>query len=409
MTQPTMLETGVPRPSLIDITRLFLRMSAQAFGGPVAHIAMGEDEIVTRRKWLSKADYLDIVSAANLIPGPNSTETMIHVGYRMHGVKGAVVAGASFIGPAFLITLVLAILYGQYGTLPQVEAALWGIQPVMVAIILVAAYRLFPTALNTPVLIGLAAISFGVLALTDILDVFVFVGAGVIYALYMTRAAAAALIVPFVTGIVQIGRQAAGQVGSGLVTPTLIEVGGYFLYLGSVLFGSGYVLVSYLQADVVDRFGWLTQRQLLDAIAIGQFTPGPVLTTAAVVGYLTTGIPGAVVATVAIFLPAFVLVILTAPLIPKMRGSRFFSAFLNGVNASVIAGIVWTVVTLIPTALAAPRGSRAALAVAGVDLVAVGIGLATLIALVRFKVNATWLVIAGAVIGFAYWALLGIQ
>lgn len=398
MTTPEPIITR--RASLGELARLFLRMSVQAFGGPVAHIAMGEDEIVTRRGWLTRADYLDIVSAANLIPGPNSTETMIHVGYRMQGIAGAVVAGACFITPAFVITLVLAVLYGAYGTLPQVEAALWGIQPVMLAIILVAAYRLAPTALTSPALLAIALGSFLLLAYTDVLDVFVFVGAGLLYAVYMTRRTLTAAVLPFVLQAAQTAVTA-----PALVKPTLAEVAAYFLYLGSVLFGSGYVLVSYLQADVVARFGWLTERQLLDAIAIGQFTPGPVLTTAAVIGYLTTGIPGAIVATVMIFLPAFVLVILTAPLIQKMRNSRFFSAFLNAVNASVIAGIVWAVVTLASAALTPPPGGSP-LTLGGLDGVAIALGVVAGIALVRFKVNATWLVLLGAIVGFAYWAIV---
>jgi len=305
-----------------------------------------------------------------------------------------------FITPAFLITLALAILYGMYGTLPQIEAVLWGIQPVMLAIILIAAYRLTPTALNTPALLAIALGSFLLLAFTDVLDVIVFVGAGLLYAVYTTRQMIAAALLPLVM-------QAAQTTAAlpTLVKPTLAEVGAYFLYLGSVLFGSGYVLVSYLQADVVERFGWLTERQLLDAIAIGQFTPGPVLTTAAVVGYLTTGIPGAIIATIMIFLPAFVLVILTAPLIPKMRNSRFFSAFLNGVNAAVIAGIVWAVVTLANAALVLPAGGSP-LSLAGLDGVALALGLVTMIALARFKVNATWLVLLGAIVGFVYWMLV---
>lgn len=401
---PAPLHPQGGRASLGDLARLFLRMSLQAFGGPIAHIAMAEDEVVTRRQWMSRAEYLDIVAAANLIPGPNSTETMIHIGYRMQGVRGAIVAGACFIVPAFLITLTLAVLYGTYGTIPQVEAALWGIQPVILAIILVAAYRLFPTALNTPALFGLAAIALLVLATTSIPDVFVYVGAGLLYALYVLRSAIAALLIPLITPAAQAADGAAAAVSH----PSLVEIGAYFLYLGSVLFGSGYVLVAYLQADVVAGFGWLTERQLLDAVAIGQFTPGPVLTTAAVVGYLASGFPGALIATFAIFLPSFVLVILTAPLIPRMRRSRFFGAFLSGVNAAVIAGILWTVWTLLSTAVTPPRASAQAIAVAGIDGVAIVLGIGAAVALTRFKVNATWLVIAGAAAGFVYWGLLGV-
>ncbi len=392
------------RVSLRELARLFLRLSVQAFGGPIAHIAMTEDEVVTRRGWLSRAEFLDLVAAANLIPGPNSTEVIIHIGHRMAGVRGAIVAGISFIAPAFLITLALAVLYREYGAVPQVEAALWGIQPVILAIIAVAAYRLAPTALNSPALIGLAAIALALLAFSPLPDVLVYVGIGLAHALYRQRAVLGAWIVPLLAPASRAAEGAAVVASQ----PGLVEIGAYFLYLGSVLFGSGYVLVAYLQADLVAGFGWLTGQQLLDAVAIGQFTPGPVLTTAGVVGYLTAGLPGAVIATVAIFLPAFVLVILTAPLIPRLRRSRFLSAFLSGVNAAVIAGILWTVWTLLGAALAAPGGSSAAIAVGGVDAVAAALGIGSAIALTRLRLNATWLVIAGALVGFGYRALLGI-
>lgn len=401
---PAPLHPQGGRASLGDLARLFLRMSAQAFGGPIAHLAMIEDEVVTRRQWMSRAEFLDIVAAANLIPGPNSTETMIHIGYRMQGVRGAIVAGACFILPAFLITLALAVLYGTYGTIPQVEAALWGIQPVILAIILVAAYRLLPTALNTPILVGLAATALLLLAATSIPDVFVYVGAGVLHALLVLRSTLAVLLMPLLAPAAETAEGAAAAVSN----PSLIEVGAYFLYLGSVLFGTGYVLLAYLQADVVAGFGWLTERQILDAMAIGQFTPGPVLTASAVVGYLVAGFPGAVIATTAIFLPSFVLVILTAPWIPRMRRSRFLGAFLSGVNAAVIAGILWTVWALLSAALTAPQPDSAALTISGVDLVAVSLMLGAGFALTRLKVSATWLVLAGALIGVGYWALLGL-
>jgi len=390
--------------SLRDLAKLFLRMSAQAFGGPIAHIAMAEDEVVARRRWMSRSEFLDIVAAANLIPGPNSTETMIHIGYRMQGVRGAIVAGVCFIFPAFIITLVLAVLYGTFGAIPQVEAALWGIQPVVLAIILVAAYRLIPTALHSPLLIGLGALALALLAVTPLPDVLIYVGVGLLNAIYRLRSALASLLIPLIAPAVRAAEGATAAVSH----PSLIEIGAYFLYLSSVLFGSGYVLVAYLQADLVAGFGWLTERQILDAVAIGQFTPGPVLTPAAVVGYLTLGFPGALIATTAIFLPSFVLVILTAPLIPCMRRSRFLSAFLSGVNAAVIAGIVWTVWSLLGTAVTSPRASSDALVIAGIDGVAIALGIGAAVALTRFKVNATWLVIAGALIGFGYWALLGV-
>lgn len=381
-----------------ELMRLFLRLSLTAFGGPVAHIAMGEDEIVTRRKWMTREHYLDLVAATNLIPGPNSTEVMIHVGYVTRGIPGALVAGACFIGPAFLLTLVLAILYVSSGQIPQIEALLWGIKPVIVAIIAQAGYRLAMTALKIWALWVLFAVAMGLVLFTSVPEVLVMVGAGVVYGLYvvgfggaavglsmfMPRLADEACLIPTVSPTwLQIATAA---------PPSLWDIFFYFLKIGSVLFGSGYVLISYIQQDVVNGFGWLTGRQLLDAVAIGQLTPGPVSTTVAVVGYIVAGLPGAVVATIGIFLPSFVLVILTAPLIPKMRQSKFLGGFLSGVNAGVIAAIVVTLLELTNAALKTLDGGAW-------SPVAVGLAVVALVLLIRYKVNASWLIVLGGVVG----------
>jgi chromate transporter len=376
-----------------ELARLFLRMSVVAFGGPVAHIAMGEDEIVQRRKWLTREHYLDLIAATNLIPGPNSTEVMIHVGYTLRGIPGALVAGACFIVPAFLITLVLSVLYVSSGTIPQVESVLRGIMPVIVAIIAVAAYRLVPSALKNPFLWGLGLAAVLSIALLDVPEVLVMVGAGVIYALVewlrsrpSLNSGAAALLLPLVwQPMMQVTVETAARAG-------LFDLFWYFLRIGSVLFGSGYVLFAYLQPDLVGTYGWLSNRELLDAITIGQLTPGPVLTTATAVGYIIAGFPGAVIATFAIFLPSFVFVILSAPYIPMMRRSKIFGAFLDGVNAGVIAAILVTVVALGGEALTLP--DRVTISLMGVVLFA-----ATCIALIRFKINATWMIGVGALVG----------
>jgi chromate transporter len=372
-----------------DLARLFLRMSVVAFGGPVAHIAMGEDEIVRRRGWLTKDEYLDIIAASNLIPGPNSTEVMIHVGHRMKGIPGAIFAGLCFITPAFLITLALALLYVAYGTLPQVEAMLWGIQPVIIAIILVAAWRLLPSALKSRMLIGLFVVSLLLLVLTDLPEVVVMLGMGALYALLRTLPAGASMLLV-------AGLPALQTVGT-LQPPSLLSIFWEFLRIGSILFGSGYVLVTYLQTEIVDRLGWITSQQLLDAVAIGQFTPGPVLTTATVVGYIIGGIPAAIVATAGIFLPAFVLVIVTAPLLPRIRRSRFWSAFLDGVNTAVIAAILVTVAVLASTAFRTLPGDS--IAIAGFSLIALALAVITLIGIIRFRLNATIFIVVGAAVG----------
>lgn len=375
-----------PRVTLWELARLFLRLSVLAFGGPVAHIALAEDEVVNRRKWLTREHYLDLVAATNLIPGPNSTETMIHVGYVTRGVPGAILSGVCFIFPAFVITLALAVLYVESGSLPQLNALLWGIKPVIIAVIAAAGYRLMQTALKQVelwLLFGLAVIAVGLLNLPEVL---VMLGAGVVYAAYQSMRGGSAISLFFLLPLHAI------QIVQASVPVSLWDIFWYFLRIGSVLFGSGYLLVAYIQQDLVSGMGWLTSQQLLDAIAIGQTTPGPVFTAATVVGYLVDGFPGAIVATVGIFLPAFVLVILTAPLIPRMRQSRVLSAFLSGVNAGVVAAILVTLIELANAALRTPDGSMFSPAAA---LLAA----AALIALIRFRVNATWLIVTGAVVG----------
>lgn len=379
--------TPVVKVSLWELARLFLRLSVLAFGGPVAHIALAEDEVVNRRKWLTREHYLDLVAATNLIPGPNSTEVMIHVGHVTRGIPGAIVAGFCFISPAFIITLVLAVLYVQSGSIPQINALLWGIKPVMIAIITNAGYRLLQTALKTADLWLLFGLSLIGIVLLNQAEVIVMLAAGVLYAAYKNvRSTPSFLLLPF---------YAFGGGNLQTIAPTLFDIFWYFLRIGSVLFGSGYLLVAYIQQDLVAGLGWLTPQQVLDAIAIGQATPGPVFTTATVVGYIVAGFPGAIVATIGIFLPAFVLVILTAPLIPRMRQSKITSAFLSGVNAGVIAAILVTLVELANVALRTPNGLT-------FSPVAIALAVIALVALVHWKINATWLIVAGALIGLIF-------
>lgn len=370
-----------------ELIRFFTRLSITAFGGPVAHIAMGEDEIVHRRKWLTREHYLDLIAATNLIPGPNSTEVMIHVGYTLRGIPGAIVTGTCFIVPAFLLTLVLSVLYVNTGSLPQANALFWGIKPVIVAIIANAGYRLMQSALRGRDLWVLFVICAIVIGLLNAPEVIVMLVAGVLYAVYQTGRGSI-MAVWLAAGAHPLLQTAV----TSAATPSLFDLFAYFLRIGAVLFGSGYVLIAYIQQDVVNTFGWLTGQQLLDAIAIGQTTPGPVSTTAAVVGYILAGVPGAVVSTTGIFLPSFVFVILSAPLIPRMRRSRFMSAFLTGVNAGVIAAILVTLIDLTRVALLSLNGAQ-------FSLLAIALAAGSLFALVRFNLNATWLIASGGVIG----------
>ncbi len=394
---------ALPKPLDVtygDLIRLFLRLSLTAFGGPIAHIAMAEDEIVTRRGWLTRDHYLDLVAATNLIPGPNSTEVMIHVGYVTKGIPGALVAGACFIGPAFLLTLILAVLYSSTGQIPQIEAILWGIKPVIVAIIANVGYRLVLTALKNRALWVLFAASVAVVILTPVPEVIVMIAAGVIYGIHVTGVSGSvAAMIALLPNIADKTFRFPIENPLALQTvlaapPSLWNIFFYFFKIGSVLFGSGYVLISYIQQDVVNGFGWLTGRQLLDAVAIGQLTPGPVSTTVAVVGYIIAGVPGAIAGTLGIFLPCFILVILTAPLIPKMRQSKFLGGFLSGVNAGVIAAILVTLIELTGAALRTLDGTMW-------SPLAILVALVTLGLLIRYKVNATWLILMGGVVGLA--------
>lgn len=370
-----------------ELARLFLRLGFTAFGGPAAHIAMYHDEVVNRRKWMTDEHFLDLLGATNLIPGPNSTEMVIHIGLLRAGWRGLVVAGVCFILPATLIVLALAIIYKEYGTTPTAEWLLYGIKPVIIAVVLQAVWGLSRKAIKNRVLVvmGLAAFGLYLLGFNELLLMF---SGGLITMLIanarrLRQAAASGAvkllsIVPPGPFLVQ-GYSANGHEVS-LLTLFLT-----FLKIGGTLYGSGYVLLAFVQSDFVERLGWLTNEQLLDAVAIGQFTPGPVFTTATFIGYLVAGVPGAILATVAIFLPAFVFVYLSSPFIPRLRQSKWLSSLLDGVNVAALG--LMSAVTF--------ELGRDAL----VDWVTVVLAIASAVFLIRFKVNSTWLILGGALVG----------
>lgn len=369
------------------IARAFLRLSVTAFGGPVAHIALAEDELVTRRRWLTRDHYLDLIAAANLIPGPNSTEVMIHVGHSLRGIPGALVSGLCFIGPAFLITLALGILYVNGGELPEVAALFRGIQPVIVAVIAGAGLRLLRSALQGRRLWALFVISAALMAATDLPEVVVMLLAGLLHVAWQSGSGAS------LSGFLLLGGLSTlpGEAAQMLAAPAPVEVLLYFLRIGAILFGSGYLLVAYIQQDLVLGYGWLGAQQLLDAIAIGQTTPGPVLTTSTAIGLIVAGLPGALLATLGIFLPSFVFVMLSAPFIPRLRQSRPVRHFLGGVHAAVVAAILVTLAGLARTAMTD-----------GADrpwLPGIALCVLALLALLRLRVNATWLILIGALAG----------
>jgi chromate transporter len=380
MSAPTN-EDGSRRTSLGELALLFLRLGATAFGGPAAHIAMMRDEVVRRRKWMTEERFIDLLGATNLIPGPNSTEMAIHVGFDRRRWLGLVVAGVSFIVPAMLITGALGWAYVRFRKLPETSWLLWGVKPVILAIVLQALWNLAPAAARTwPLrILGVVASAASALGVNELAILF---GAG-----------AAALAVRRVRGNggAHLGQMLpALPVAAGAAAATTVSLPGLFgvfLKIGSVLFGSGYVLLAFLRADLVHRLHWLTEPQLIDSVAVGQVTPGPVFTTATFIGYVLAGVPGALVATAGIFLPAFVFVALSGPIVPKLRASPAAGAVLDGVNVASMA--LMAVVT-------AQLGCAAI-----VDGWTVAIGVVAAILLLRFKTNTTWLVLAGAALGLA--------
>ena len=371
------------RGELWELALLFLKLGTIAFGGPAAHIALMRTEVVQRRRWMDEQEFLDLMGATNLIPGPNSTELAIHVGLRRAGWRGLLVAGACFILPATLIVLAFAWVYVRYGSTPQVQDLLYGITPVIVAIIIHALWGLLRTAVKGPFLavVGIAALALYFLGVSEI--PLLFGGALVVLLVQNARqrwSGGATAFVPL--GLLVLPSVSAGPLGIFLS----------FLKIGSVLFGSGYVLLAFLRSEFVDP-GLLSNQQLIDAVAVGQFTPGPVFTTATFIGYVLDGVPGALMATIGIFLPAFVFVAITSPFIPRLRNSPVLSGILDGVNVvslALMAGVTWQL-------------GRYAI----FDPVSVLIAVVTLVLLFATKLNPAWLVIGGGGIGLAAQYLLG--
>lgn len=386
------MKTGAPatpnasrsRP-LGEIAGLFLKLGLTAFGGPAAHVALMEDEVVRRRQWLTHEEFLDLLGATNLIPGPNSTELAIHIGYRRAGWAGLIIAGSCFILPAVLIVGLIAWAYVRFGKLPQIEGLLYGVKPVIIAVVVQALWGLGRTALKTRWLtgVGLAGAGLNLLGVNELIILF---GTGLLVALgrgFMRRRKSAMLFgFPFLGALPGVSLLASG----GVAVPfSLGALGLFFLKVGSVMFGSGYVLLAFLRADLVERWQWLNESQLMDAIAVGQFTPGPLFTTATFIGYLLGGASGAGVATVGIFLPAFVFVAVSGPLVPRLRRSPTAGAFLDGVNVAslaLMAVVTWQLGT-------------AAL----VDGVSVSLAALATVLLLCYRVNSAWLVLGGALAG----------
>ena len=364
-----------------ELALVFLRLGTTAFGGPAAHIAMMEDEVVRRRRWMTREEFLDLLGAANLIPGPNSTELAIHVGHRQGGWAGLLVAGVSFILPAVLIVTAFAWAYVRYGSLPEVAGILYGVKPVIIVIVLQALWSLGKTAVKTKLLavVGLAGVALTWLGVHELL---ILAGAGLLVVLVrvVARHDRRSLSVCSISQLAFLLQSTATS------TFGLLPLFLFFLKVGAVLYGSGYVLLAFIRADLVERWHWLTETQLLDAIAVGQVTPGPVFTTATFIGYVLGGYQGAIVATLGIFLPAFFFVALSGPLVPRIRRSPAAGAFLDGVNVAALSLMVLVIYQL----------GRASL----VDIKTVLIGVISGFILFRFRINSAWAVLGGAIVGW---------
>ena len=329
--------------SLREVGAVFLKLGVIAFGGPAAHIALMEEEIVSRRQWMSRQHFLDLVGATNLIPGPNSTEMTMHCGRERAGVPGLVVAGLAFILPAALLTGILAHLYVSFGQIPQVEPFLYGIKPAILAVILGAVFKLGRKAVSSTslALLGLAAMLATLAGLSEVLAV---LAAGAAAIVLRAGRLAGGSGRAFGLGLLLLPAAAAGDAATSGAAPGKLFL--VLLKIGAVLFGSGYVLVAYLDGELVQNLGWLTRQELLDAVAVGQFTPGPVLSTATFVGYQIDGVRGALLATCGIFLPSFGFVLLLNPLVPRLRRSPWAAAALDGVNVGAVAVMLAVTVEL---------------------------------------------------------------
>ena len=370
-----------------ELARLFLRLGFTAFGGPAAHIAMLRDEVVLRRKWLTEQRFLDLMGATNLIPGPNSTEMAIHIGYLRAGWRGLILSGVCFIAPAMLMVLALAWLYVEFGSTPQAAWLLYGVKPVVIVLILQALWGLGKTAIKNiwSLLLGLLVLGLYFAGVNEILLLLgaAFLVMSIENLRYFRKVSGKFMIAPL--GLLALPALVANPFSLALMFLL-------FLKIGAVLYGSGYVLFAFLRADFVQRMAWLSDQQLIDAIAIGQVTPGPVFTAATFIGYLLGGVPGGLLATLGIFLPSFVFVWLSAPWIPRLRKSVWASSFLDGVNISALglmAAVTWQL-------------GQAAF----IDLPTLILGLAAGLLLFRYKVNSAWLILGAAGAGLL-WSLIG--
>ena len=379
---------GARSSRLRELAALFLKLGTISFGGPAAHIAMMETEVVRKREWLTKQQFLDLLGTANLIPGPTSTEMAINVGFVRAGWAGLCVAGASFILPAAVITGAFAWMYVRFGGMPQAVSVLAGVKAAVIAVIAIAIWRLGKTAVKD---LGLAVLGGAALAtfFLGVSPLVILFGGGLIGMLVRRlaslRAAGALLVAPLFPWSLGLTAGTSAAAGAVVVRPSVYRIGLFFLKLGAVLYGGGYVLLAFLEQGLVRQRAWLTHQQLLDAVAIGQFTPGPVFSTATFIGYILGGAPGAAVATLGIFLPSFFYVALLAPVLFRLRQSEWMAAFLDSINVCAVALMGGVTFRLAADAL---RGWPLWV-----------IALVSLAVLLRWKVSPAWVVLCGGIVG----------
>lgn len=366
--------------NLREVASVFFKLGCIAFGGPAAHVAMMEEEIVRKRKWMDRQHFLDLMGATNLIPGPNSTEMTMHCGHERAGMPGLFVAGACFVFPAVVITGIFAWLYTTYGKLPQVAPFIFGIKPAVLAIITAAIVKLGKKALKSWEL-GILGLLVLIVSILGINEVFALLSAGVLGALYFYSKNRFSGDLKSLFPLVLLPTSI-----KSVASITSLKVFWTFLKVGAVLYGSGYVLFAYLDAELVTR-GWLTRQELIDAIAVGQFTPGPVLSTATFIGYQLNGFWGAIAATLGIFLPSFLFVLVLNPLVPKMRQSKLLGYFLDSVNIAAVAVMI---------AVLFEMGKDTLIDWRAIVIAIISFGLTFGLK----KVNAMWTVLGGAILGF---------
>ncbi|MBV8050670.1 MAG: chromate efflux transporter [Acidobacteriaceae bacterium] len=380
MNTPTAPTAAGKQVSLVELALVFLQLGTTAFGGPAAHIAMMENEFVRKRGWISEAEFLDRLAAASLIPGPSSTEVAIFIGHSKRGWAGLIVAGCCFIIPAAVLVALIAAAYVRFGSLPRVAGILYGIKPAVIAIIVQALWSLSRTAAKTSflVVIGVVCVVLNAEGIPPLTVLALGAVASAARELLKRRKSLALMLAP---------KNCLLLAAAALTAPvSFVRLFLSFFKIGSVVFGSGYVLLAFLREEFIDHLHWLTEKQLIDAVAVGQFTPGPVFTTATFIGYLVAGVRGAVLATVAIFLPGFILVAISGPLLSKIRQSALAAAMLDGVVVGSLALMVvvgWQL-------------GRAAI----VDWRTIAIFLGSAAVLLRFRTNSAWVIAVSGLLGW---------